>query len=231
MKVKSTQTSFAPTDSLISFPSSVLFGKPRKLEEKKSSKIISTQASLAPTESLISIPSSVLSGKPSGFPSLEPSLQPSACMDEEDWKVGGNAVYAEMTCNDIQTDIEGWCDFLEDLYSTTFTRKSIKEACCDCGGGAHTTRIPSSTPSSLPSGSNVPTFPTAAPTSCKDEPGWTFTNERGYKLGCKALEANPGSLCATVESIEFEAKSASFACCVSDLLLQNQLCITFLSSI
>ncbi len=127
-----------------------------------------------------------------------------------------------MNCADIKSDIESWCNFLDDLYNATVGGKRIKEACCDCGGGDHVTATPSDVPSTRPSVSIAPShafFPSASPSAkpsvCADEPGWTFTDEYGHNLGCDALYANPGKLCLAVASIHYDSKPASLACCVS----------------
>lgn len=191
----------------------------RRLKSKKSEKPSSFPSS-TPTET--SMPSSIPSPQPSKsveptiFPSLEPSLQPTNCQDEPGWVVNGTSIYSGITCADIQGDTDQWCRFLEPLTAELISMtKSISQACCDCGGGDHQTLRPSAFPSVSPSKSSAPTSLTSAPTACEDEPGWTFTIESGEKLGCDALSGNPDKLCDAVESIHFDSKPASLACCVS----------------
>ncbi len=178
--------------------------------------------SVSPTSSPSDSPS--VSSEPSSVPSSIPSSSPSACVDEPYWTFGGTStIYANITCADIKSDVTNdWCDLLDSLYDESFGRKRISEACCDCGGGKHQTPTPSSIPSSNPSTSQAPSHahfpsetPSFQPSFCRDEPGWTFTDEYGHTLGCDALTANTKKLCSTVGSIEFESKLASLACCVS----------------
>lgn len=179
--------------------------------------------SVSPTET--SMPSSIPSSKPSHTPSSEPSSQPSVCTDEEGWKVGGDSIYANLSCEDFLSDAEGWCNFIQSLSASGFAGKSVSESCCVCGGGDHQTIFPSVTPTSPPTVSYVPTqqhfpseTPTTAPTECKDEPNWAFAVEGSASLGCKALERNPARLCLVVEPVSYLDKTASLACCVSDTI-------------
>lgn len=128
-----------------------------------------------------SVPSSVPTGKPTGQPSTpptgKPSSQPSAaptvCAEEPGWIVSGPGIVS-FTCNDIGTNL-AFCDLLE-APEFMYNRKTIKEACCKCGGSTLHTSLPSISPS--PTKTQVPTsFPSSAPTKCEDEPAanWTLS--------------------------------------------------------
>uniref|UniRef100_A0A7S3QC54 Uncharacterized protein n=1 Tax=Chaetoceros debilis TaxID=122233 RepID=A0A7S3QC54_9STRA len=157
----------------------------------------------------------VPSAKPSVNPSLMPSVQPSVCRDEFEWRVGGSSIYKGMTCEDIDYDPVKWCAFLQKIPDASYGGKSISEACCECGGGDHQTIFPSLSPSASPSLTSSPSFvvvPSESPSTCSDEPGWTFTaDDEELNLGCDALQEN---LCSVVEHIIFGLKTASAACCV-----------------
>ena len=163
-------------------------------------------------------PSQFPSAKPSVNPSLMPSLRPSVCLDEPDWRVGGSSRYKGMTCEDIKSDPLKWCFLLQNYRDASYNGKSISEACCECGGGSHQTIVPSLSPSAFPSVTSSPSFrvvPSQSPSTCIDEPGWTFTADEGLNLGCDALKENPEKLCEIVEPTKFGLKPASAACCVS----------------
>eukprot|EP01083_Nonionella_stella_P031885 87231_1 len=141
-----------------------------------------------PTET--SVPSSIptaasnkpsVSNEPSSTHSSEPSSQPSVCIDEEGWEVGGYSMYKGINCTDILSDTDNWCSIIQSIPNAG---KSVSEACCDCGGGSHQTIFPSTSPTTPPTASHVPTqqhfpseTPTAAPTECEDEPNWVFATE------------------------------------------------------
>jgi len=195
----------------------------RKLKgAKKKSPSPSSMPSPLPSPFPTADPSSTPSSTPSLTPSLTPSSQPSVCMDEVGWVVGGNSMYAGMHCADIATQVDDWCEVLQNLPDTANFGKSIAEACCDCGGGDHQTIFPSTSPSESPSTSNAPSmhaFPSSVPSSqpsvCVDEIDWYFDEtEDGEKLGCKALDANPLKLCEQFESFVHKAKTVLLACCV-----------------
>ncbi len=206
--------SLEPSSGPSSDPSSEPSSKPSSSPSISNSP--SSSPSIQPSESI----------GPSSVPTSEPSSSPSECVDEPDWVLGGTTLYASISCDDIKSQdsstTSSWCDFLDSHYNATVGGKTASEACCDCGGGDHHTPSPSSSPSSNPSTSQAPShefFPSASPTSqpseCLDEPGWTFTDDSGQTLGCDALATNPGKLCFAVESVFFESKPASLACCVS----------------
>ena len=105
-----------------------------------------------------------------------PSSSPSACNNDLEWRVGGNSTLAGMTCADIPTEnlvAQTWCDKIQGLHNSTYHGKSIKEACCTCGGSKFMGIAPSSAPSSAPSKSPSPStedLPTSAPSpNCFDE--------------------------------------------------------------
>lgn len=135
-----------------------------------------------------------------------------------------------MNCTDIEhsnkTTVEDWCRILETKSDGGPGTKSISQACCSCGGGSHHTIFPSQFPTSSPSVSNAPTQPTMEPTSCIDEPGWTFTSDEDEELGCDALAENRVTMCQVVSTITYKSKSASVACCVSEFFESLQLFIT-----
>merc|ERR1719162_447290 len=140
-----------------------------------------------------------------------------------------------MTCEDIESDPEKWCVFLENTIDAVFNDKAVSDACCECGGGEHHSITPTSVPSSGPTISSVPSLspshnlsslpstrpssiptlnPSSPPTECRDEPGWTFTSKSGVELGCKGLQADPVKLCEVAGSIDYQSKPAKLACCV-----------------
>ena len=194
-------------------------------------------------------PSQFPSAKPSVNPSLMPSLRPSVCQNDSNWRVGGASRYKAMTCEDIESDPEKWCVFLENTINAVFNDKRVSDACCECGGGEHHSITPTSVPSSGPTTSSVPSLspthnlssqpsnrpsstptlnPSSPPTECIDEPGWTFTSESGVLLGCKALEADPVKLCQVAGSIDYQSKPAKLACCVSSIVPCSSLFVMIL---
>jgi len=77
--------------------------------------------------------SEVPSSEPSQFPttSIFPSVQPSACVDEPGWKVGGSSpLYSGFTCEDITDAFNSlkWCLAISKLEDGVYSRKSVQEA-------------------------------------------------------------------------------------------------------
>ena len=176
-------------------------------------------------------PSQFPSAKPSVNPSLMPSHRPSVCQNDSNWRVGGTTQYKAMTCEDIESDPDLWCVYLDDPINAVFNDKRVSDACCKCGGGEHHSITPTSVPSSGPTTTSIPSLnpsnlsimptsnPSSSPTECRDEPGWTFTSESGVLLlGCKALEADPVKLCEVAGTIDYQSKPAKLACCVSSIV-------------
>jgi len=80
--------------------------------------------------------SEVPSSEPSHFPtrSITPSLQPSACVDEPGWEVGGSSdEYAGLTCKQITHSYNSsislkWCAAISNLVDGEYNRKTVLEA-------------------------------------------------------------------------------------------------------
>ena len=125
------------------------------------------------------------------------------CDDAPNWRVNGTSIYADVTCQDIESEPHKWCNLLPDYFDLQFDGMLVTEACCACGGG-------NVEPSSLVN------LMLAPPSECIDEPEWFYaTTQDGVKLGCDALAVNPEELCVAAESIKLDSKPASLACCVS----------------
>mmetsp|Transcript_16592 Transcript_16592/g.31431 ORF Transcript_16592/g.31431 Transcript_16592/m.31431 type:complete len:805 (+) Transcript_16592:127-2541(+) len=168
--------------------------------------------SISPTDDPSVIPSSV----PSIYPSDQPSSQPSVpCVDEPGWQSGGKGFMplGGTTCAQMGNRTS-FCDIFMSDSRYFFAGKAVHEACCLCGGSDLQTIAPSespsfkptvsSSPSMVPSiqpslsfhptvNSNVPsatpTFITAPPSECIDEPDWKVVIDGfAYEdLGCDSI--------------------------------------------
>ena len=129
------------------------------------------------------------------------------CDDVPNWRVNGTSEFADITCQDIESQVEKWCDLLPGYFDPQFDGMIVTEACCACGGGI--IYEPSFVePLSL--------YSILTSSECIDEPEWFYATEQdGVKLGCDALAVNPEELCVAAESINLGGKPASLACCVS----------------
>lgn len=110
----------------------------------------SPSVSVAPSTTPSYVPSSVPSNFPSLLPSNIPSNAPSVCIDEPEWN------FFSYTCSDIESFISGNAGTCDGMINYIYFDKNVKEACCVCGGGLGISRVPSSTPSTLPSVSITP---------------------------------------------------------------------------
>jgi len=77
--------------------------------------------------------SEIPSAEPSHLPtrSISPSLQPSACVDEPGWVVGGSSIkYAGLSCKQItaSSNTLKWCDSISKLEDGEYNRKTVLEA-------------------------------------------------------------------------------------------------------
>ena len=125
-------------------------------------------------------PSSVPTSRPSisSLPTVEPipSSQPSDCVDEPGWFFytnNDNGKQLQLGCLDLSVTIErDDCERFENIDSNG---KTVRNACCICGGGMHQSREPSlvptisQMPSVVPSLSAMPTdrpslIPSSSPT-------------------------------------------------------------------
>lgn len=155
------------------------------------------------------------------IPSVEPSNSPTACVDEIGWVVGGNSDYAGMNCTQLSSEVHEWCDVVGNVTDHSYNGKSVKEACCACGGSNYMSTYPSSNPSSKPSISAVPTVdseapsgaPSLQPSVCIDTPDWEFAHESS-SLGCDAIAEYPNDFCERFKDIYFLGKNTYSACCV-----------------
>lgn len=177
--------------------------------------------------SLDSTPDDSLSMSPSLKPSLQPSTSlhpsssPTVCADEEGWVVGGQSEYRGMTCDQLESDSENWCEAVAAVPDHAYDGKGVKEACCVCNGSTYTTTFPSTVPSSKPTISSRPSIvseapstpPTLQPTQCMDHQGWKFEFGEA-SLGCNAIAENPSEFCERFSTIFFLDKNTYSACCV-----------------
>lgn len=156
------------------------------------------------------------------LPSLEPSSQPSECIDEEGWVVGGIPgvdKYAGLSCEELNTtNANSWCDAVMNEPNSTYLGKAVDEACCACHGSTFKTTYPSSKPTALPSKSSFPTvepIPSSQPSDCVDEPGWFFYTNNDKMLGCFDLTVTlEEDMCERFENIDSNGKTVRSACCI-----------------
>ena len=105
-------------------------------------------------------------------PSLLPSSEPSSCIDDSEWEIEVPvAVAGEPTlaykCSSIEDPKPTFCDDINIFFDSN-TRKTIKQACCICGGSADKSGAPSTSP--VPSYSpSVSSEPTLLPSSQPSE--------------------------------------------------------------
>ena len=122
------------------------------------------------------------------------------CVDEPGWTtVDPSGVWSGYSCSDIE-GFTFWCDFFE---SFTYQGKSIKEACCECGGGDHVQVAPSTIPSIAPS---------ATPTQCEDDPDWFWFLDGSNQYGCEVLTTSAFCNDPSV-NVWYKGKNAQSACC------------------
>lgn len=161
-------------------------------------------------------------------PSTAPSSSPSECVDEIGWIVNKNTVseFGGMSCEELGTshtseaNAQDWCNAVASYPDHVFAGKSVKEACCKCGGSEFKTRFPSSLPSFRPSISETPTViseipssePSSQPSVCRDEPDWFFEHN-GATLTCDHIADNPDDYCTRFENIYTRDKNTHLACC------------------
>lgn len=188
----------------------------------------SSEPNVAPSREPSTVPSMQPSKVPSESPSTdsssEPSFEPSDCVDEEGWVVGGIPgvdKFAGLTCNQLDTsNADSWCDAVMAQSNSTYLGKSVEEACCACHGSTFKTTYPSLTPSNKPSISDLPTvvpIPSSQPTDCVDEPGFRFYDNEHLILTCSDLDVNPAipeNMCERFEGIDFNGKTVQSACCI-----------------
>lgn len=149
-------------------------------------------------------------------PSMEPSNQPSVCVNEAGWVVGGSSAYKGLSCWTIesQSQDQDWCNEIMFFPDSDNFGKTIDEACCICGGSTYKTTHPSLSPGFTPTmASQEPTFnPSAQPSECRDEDDWFFDAQE--RLGCDAISQNPDLFCLMLSTIEYLNKNSMLACCV-----------------
>ena len=148
---------------------------------------------------------------------MQPSFQPSSCVDEEGWVVGGSTQYAGLTCDAISINPDNWCSAIMNIPDSMNMGKAINEACCFCNGSTYKTTYPSTEPSGFPTLTAVPTIepiPSSQPSECFDEPDWYFNVEE--QLGCLNLADNPEDKCARFSTVEYmhNEKVTYDACCI-----------------
>ena len=135
---------------------------------------------------------------PSPVPSSIPSSTPTECDSDPDWKsVGG--IY-ELTCQDIDDESNNY-DFVctNSFANTAFNGKTVRDACCKCGGTINSSVSPTSTPSTVPS---------ASPSTCESVPGWVLPGG-----DCGSFLQNP-SLCSESSAEDnVYGYTAAIACC------------------
>jgi len=156
------------------------------------------------------------STSPSNSPfSEEPSSNPSQCLDEDGWAVGGDSIFTGLTCKQIDIG-ENWCKAIMAETGHASAGKSVNEACCVCGGSTFKTTFPSSEPTMLPSISHVPTTKPVLSThtsTCEDEPNWYF--DVVDNLGCASIkEEESDAICEQFQEIDYDGKTILDACCI-----------------
>ena len=156
-------------------------------------------------------PSSVPSSVPSlsSLPSFVSSEEPTVCVDEHPWEVGGSSDFAGLTCEDIDNNyVLGWCNLIMEIDDGTFKGKVINEACCECGGSAFKPVAPSTLPSLSPS-----SVPSSSPTICTDDDDWSIV-VNGETVTCDWLTNQ--NLCNAVSTFYSNSKNAYSACCLCE---------------
>lgn len=127
----------------------------------------SDEPSLLPSSepSSSSEPSLLPSSEPSVVPSNDPSSTPSSCIDDHEWEIEipvTAGFLVSYSCDSIRNPTKD-CDSLNIFFDSN-TRKTIKQACCICGGSADESGAPSISP--IPSYSpSVSSEPTLLPSS------------------------------------------------------------------
>ncbi|GFH44485.1 hypothetical protein CTEN210_00959 [Chaetoceros tenuissimus] len=153
---------------------------------------------------------------PSLVPTSQPSEEPTHCVDDTNWSVGGSSVYSGMMCDDFANEVwsqtikDTWCDTIMALDDSINMGKSIKDACCACGGSALFTTHPSVAPTNAPTVSQMPTTPTAQPTTCVDDSNW-YLDKETQRLGCASITED---MCEHFDEYIYNRKSVKEACCV-----------------
>jgi Periplasmic protein TonB, links inner and outer membranes len=184
-------------------PAAVPTNEPSRYPSNEPSRYPSNEPSISPVD------------EPGRSPSNEPSYFPSICVDEPGWQSGGKGFMplGGTTCAQMGNKTS-YCDIFGTDSRYFFEGKSVGEACCLCGGSDFQTIAPSESPSFKPSissspsmvpsqqptlsfhptvNSNVPsaspTFITAPPSECIDEPDWRVVlNGVVYdELGCDSI--------------------------------------------
>ncbi|GFH52940.1 hypothetical protein CTEN210_09416 [Chaetoceros tenuissimus] len=229
----SLQPSSIPSDQPSSLPSSTPSDVPSDIPSDQPSLLPSStpsdQPSLLPSSEPSQEPSRDPSSEPSLLPSSEPSSEPSECVDEEGWVVGGNLddyknqPYAGTTCAELSnyTNPGSWCKAILNQPNSTYLGKAVDEACCACHGSTFKTNYPSVAPTDQPSFSSYPSVvPVASlsPSSCEDEPNWSFFDKDGHELGCsdieESIERNGRDACTQFKDIYSDDKTVNSACCI-----------------
>ena len=160
-------------------------------------------------------------------PSTVPSQEPSQCIDEEDWFVGGDSSFGDLTCSSIASSTylarsklssSELCEAIKNEPDSMNFGKAVDEACCVCGGSAFQTTYPSSGPSFKPGSSHNPTMEqisSSQPSDCVDEPEWYWHFNNTHKLGCDYIIVNnEEDMCIRLSKIDYDGKTALEACCV-----------------
>ncbi len=208
----SSKPSVTPTAKRTGLPTKRPTSSPLRHPTRSPTKHPSTSPSLngshQPSTSMN--PTSVPSQSPG--PSTFPSSSPTECVDEPNWFTYTAEGYLNgLTCTQIADLPTQWCPYFE-----VYNGKSPYEACCVCGGGSHLPIAPSQSPSQAPTVSptisSQPSIsssdvPSAAPTSCVDEPLWIFDASKGWD--CSKMTP---SFCGDLHIVN--GKSSNQACCI-----------------
>lgn len=131
---------------------------------------------------------------PSPVPSSIPSSTPTACQNDSNWESSG---IVNVKCGDVENNTNLCINNI--FANTAYNGKTVRDACCICGGTINSSVSPTSTPSTIPS---------ASPSTCESVPGW---NINGFDCG---FFDNSPSLCtlSIVEDDVYEY-TAAVACC------------------
>ena len=134
-----------------------------------------------------------------------------------------NQPYAGTTCAELSnfTDPLRWCKAILNQTNSTYLGKAVDEACCACHGSTFKTNYPSAAPTDQPSISSYPSVvPVASlsPSSCEDEPNWSFFDKDGHELGCldieESINLNGRDACTQFKDIYSDDKTVNSACCI-----------------
>ena len=94
-------------------------------------------------------------------------------------------LFADITCQDIESQVDKWCDLLPGYFDPQFDGMIVTEACCACGGGIIYE------PSFV---QPLSSYSILTSSECIDEPEWFYATEQDDIVDADELKV-PVCLC------------------------------------